>query len=83
MLSPQAELARLRRREKKLISEQIREQKIQKKQELRSEKGQATPPEKIVMIRVWCRQKWREVPVQGTSWAKFRRYLKRAFHLKQ
>jgi hypothetical protein len=82
-LTPEAELARLRRREKKILSDQIRERKIQKKQGLRNEKGQATPPEKTVKIPVWCRQKWREVPVEGTSWAKFRRYLKRTFHLKQ
>jgi hypothetical protein len=68
-------------REKKILSDQIRERKTQKLESRKKE--QATSPEPTVKIPVWCRQKWREVPVHGTSWAKFRRYLKRTFHLKQ
>jgi hypothetical protein len=78
-LSPQAELARLRRREKKILSDVIREQKVQKKRE----SSRLDPPEKTTVIRIYFKQKWREAHVQGTSWAKFRRYLKRTFHLKQ
>jgi hypothetical protein len=84
-LTPERELARLRRREKQIVCDQIREKKkIVKKQKEEIECGQAIPSERAIITRIWIRQKWSEVPyIKGTTWAKFRRYLKRKFKLKQ
>jgi hypothetical protein len=71
----------MRRREKKVTSDQIRERKIvQKEEKLRQE----IPPKKTFSIRIWVRLKWNKAPdTEGMTWSKYRRYLKRTFKLKQ
>jgi hypothetical protein len=83
-ITPQAEIARLRRREKKILFDQIRAQKSEERRERAIQPEQAAPSKRTFTIQIWVRQKWIEVPfTDGTPWSKYRQYLKRRFTLKQ
>jgi hypothetical protein len=83
-ITPQAEIARLRRREKKIMFGQIRAQKSEQKKERAIEREQMATSKRTITIQIWIRQKWIEVPyTEVMAWSKYRRYLERKFNLKQ
>jgi hypothetical protein len=85
-LTPEAELARLRRREKKILYNQIRERKRAKGLSRPTAGDNLRPRQSkpTFLIQIYIRQKWQEVPyTEGTTWGKFRKYLRRKFKLKQ
>jgi hypothetical protein len=62
----------------------MRAQKSEERRERAIQREKAAPLTTTFTIQIWIRQKWIEVPfTEGTPWAKYRRYLKRRFTLKQ
>jgi hypothetical protein len=82
----QAELARLRRREKKVMFDKIREENPKRKQVEKKpdEEEEEKAPEKLVKIGIFGRQRWKSVPWRTTEgWNVFRKRVVRTFALKQ
>jgi hypothetical protein len=73
------------RKAKKIVYDQIRENRGQKKDpSARSVHEKSDSPAKVFKTRIWIRQKWYEVLyAERMAWSKFRRYLKRKFKLRQ
>jgi hypothetical protein len=97
-LTREEELARLRRRERQLVHDEISQQWNQRKGggsgptagnrhaggpvEAGAQRLRESSQE-TMLIQVYVRQKWQEVPYHsGWKWSKVKRYLKRKFHLK-
>jgi hypothetical protein len=86
-LSKQAELARLRRREKKVMYDELRALKKARKQttaEPHEEEEEPKQPEEVMKIPIYGRQKWRSVSWgRSEGWRTFRKHVIRAFALKR
>jgi hypothetical protein len=85
--TPQAELARLRRQEKKILNDAIREMKTVKRR-LKADEGEEAGRQdgkpRAQQIKICGSQKWKFVlwtPDHG--WKEFRKHVVRAFALKQ
>jgi hypothetical protein len=79
-LTPQSELARIRRREKKVLGDEIRAERKARK----GAKKEAEEPEEALQISIYGRQKRKRILwKRSEGWSRFRKRIIRAFALKK